>query len=717
MKRRLLWILLFLASAVQAATVDSGTPLPELKPAPQEVRAAHLAAELLGHYHYKMPPVDEALSQKVFDNYLKSLDPEKLFFVQADIDKFSRERTRLGVALLQEDLSVPFAMFNLYKQRAVERFAYARELLKTGFDFQKIETYQFVRDKEAWPKTEAEVNDLWRKRVKSDWLRLKLAGKDDKAVVDVLDKRFDGFRKRLGQTTSADAFQTYMNAYTTAIEPHTAYMGPRAAEDFDISMTLSLVGIGAVLTESNDFPTIRELIPGGPASLSGQLQTGDHIAGVAQGEGGAMTDVQGWRLDDAVQLIRGAPDSVVVLDILPADAGPDGKHKRVILIRKKISLEQQAARSSVRSVTDGKVSRRIGVITLPVFFEDFAGRQRGDRNYRSATRDVARLLDEMKKDKVDGVLIDLRNNGGGSLTEAIDLTGLFIDKGPVVQQRNASGKITVESDTDPGVAWNGPLGVLINRSSASASEIFAAAIQDYGRGLILGEPSFGKGTVQTVIDLDRVAKNSKPQFGELKLTVAQFFRINGGTTQLRGVTPDILFPAGPDAENFGESSFDNALPWMQIKAADYVPEGNLKGLLPVLSAMHDARVKKDKNFQYLQEDIALSRLERDRNLVSLNETERRKERDAQETRLRSREDRMDASAQDVFAKSNTLPDDGLQAGERNLANELAAEKKRKSAEDFVLNEAVNILGDGMAALKTGGALAAEVKPDSARVTE
>lgn len=714
MKRLLPWFILFLATIAQAATLDPAAPLPDLKPVPQEAQAAKLTAELLGRYHYKIVPIDDALSQKIFDKYLKSLDPEKLFFLQADIDNFARERTRLGTALLQQDLSVPFAMFNLYEQRAADRFAYARTLLKTGFDFQVNESNQITREKEAWPTTEAQVRDLWRKRVKNDWLRLKLAGKDDKNIAEILDKRYDGFRKRLGQVTGADAFQSYMNAYTTSIEPHTNYLAPRAAEDFDIQMRLSLVGIGAVLTESDDLVTIRELVPGGPASNSGQLKIGDHIVGVAQGEGGAMTDVQGARLDDTVALIRGAADSVVVLDVIPADAGPDGKHKLVTLTRKTISLEQQAAKSSVRTVTDGKTSRRIGVITLPLFYEDFAGRQKGTKDYRSATRDVARLLDDLKKEKVDAVLIDLRNNGGGSLTEAIDLTGLFIGKGPVVQQRDASGKITVESDTNPGIAWNGPLGVLINRGSASASEIFAAAIQDYGRGLIIGEPSFGKGTVQTVIDLDRVAKNSKPEYGELKLTVAQFFRINGGTTQLRGVTPDILFPVGNDAEDFGESTFDNALPWMQIKAANYVPEGDLKGVLPILSTLHDARVKKDKNFQYLQEDIALSRQVRDKNLISLNEAERRKERDAQEARLKSRED-PEANAKNASARSNASPDDGLQAGERNFANELAAEKNRKNADDFLLNEAVNILGDEVTALTSGNGVATTVKPDAAPV--
>jgi carboxyl-terminal processing protease len=722
MRQKLLWIVFALATAAQGASLDAGAQyLPELKPVQQEAQAAHLAAELLARYHYKGIPLDDALSEKIFDQYLKSLDSEKLFFVQADIDHLSRDRTKLGDAMLKEDLTVPFAIFNLYEHRAAERFTYARTLLKKGFDFQKIESYQYAREKEAWPKTESEMRELWRKRVKNDWLRLKLAGKDDRSIVEILDKRYDNFLKRIGRVKSADAFQAYMNAYTMAIEPHTNYMGPRAAEDFGISMRLSLVGIGAVLAELDEYATIRELVPGGPASLSGQLKIGDRIVGVAQGESGVMTDVLGWRLDDAVALIRGAADSVVLLDVLPADAGPDGKHKLVSLIRKTISLEEQAAKASVRSIMDGKATRRVGVISLPSFYEDFAARQEGVKNYKSATRDVARLLDGLKKEKVDSVLIDLRNNGGGSLSEAVELTGLFIDKGPVVQQRNASGEISVESDTRAGVAWDGPLGVLINRSSASASEIFAAAIQDYGRGLIMGETSFGKGTVQSMLNLDRVAKNSKPQFGELKMTVAQFFRINGGTTQLRGVKPDILFPAVSDAENFGESSFDNALPWAQIKAADYSPAGDLKGVLTVLLALHEARVKNDKDFQYLQEDIAEFKLQRKKNLVSLNEAERRKERDAQEARLRSRESRTDtgkSAREDVVGKEpapgkgSALRDDGLQAGERNLANELAAEKVRKNAKDVLLNEAVHILSDEVGVLITGARLATRVKPGS-----
>ena len=725
MKGKLLWLVLALAIAAQGTTLAVGAAYPQaLKPLPQEADAAYLSAEVLARYHYKGVPLDTALSAKIFDRYLSSLDPEKLFFVQADIDRLSVYRTKLGDAILKEDLSAPFAIFNLYELRAAERFAYARALLKKGFDFHKTENYQFEREKAPWPKTEAEMRELWRKRVKNDWLRLKLAGKDDKLIAKILDERYDNFLKRIGRIKSADAFQTYMNAYTMAIDPHTNYMGPREAEDFDISMRLSLVGIGAVLTRLDDYVTIRELVPGGPASLSGKLKTGDHIVGVAQGKSGVMTDIVGWRLDDAVALIRGAPDSVVLLDVLPANAGPDGKHELISLVRKKINLEEQAAKASVRSIKDkdGNITRRIGVISLPSFYEDFAAREKGVKDYRSAARDVARLLDGLKKEKVDSVLIDLRNNGGGSLTEAIKLTGLFIDKGPVVQQRNASGEISVDSDTHAGVAWDGPLGVLINRGSASASEIFAAAIQDYGRGLIIGTPSFGKGTVQSMVDLDRIAKNSKPQFGELKMTVAQFFRVNGGTTQLRGVTPDILFPAVSDPHDFGESSFDNALPWAQIKPANYSPVGNLKGVLPTLLALHEARVKKDRDFQYLQQDIAEAKLQRMKNLVSLNEAVRRKERDEQEARLKSRESRGDAgkrTRKDVRGKESAtgtgdaFRDDGLRADERNLTNELAAEKAQKNAKDVLLDEAVHILSDEAGLLKTGVSIAARAKAGSA----
>ena len=692
MIKKLLWIVLALVSVAQAAPYDPDAT-PVLKPLLQQSQAAHLAAELLIRYHYKAVPLDDAMSKKIFDRYLKSLDPEKLVFVKSDIDQLSVGRTRLDDAIIGEDLDIPFAIYNLYARRVGERFAYARGLLNDGFDFSAQESYQYEREKEEWPKSEGEARELWRKRVKNDWLRLKLAGKDDKSIVETLDKRYENSQKRLTRAKSDDAFALFMNSYTMAIDPHTNYMGLRAAEDFDIAMRLSLVGIGASLSEKDDYTTIRELIAGGPAILSGELKVGDRIVGVAQGDA-AMVDIQGWRLDDSVAIIRGAADSVVRLNILPVDAGPDGKHKVVSLIRKKITLETQAAKKSVLSVRDGELTRRVGVIALPTFYQDFAARSRGEPNFKSATRDVARLLDELKKEKVDSVLIDLRNNGGGSLSEAIELTGLFVGKGPVVQQRSAQGKISVESDERAGVAWDGSLGVLINRGSASASEIFAAAIQDYGRGVVIGEPSFGKGTVQTVINLDQLAKSDKPKYGELTMTIAQFFRVNGGTTQLRGVKPDIAFPAL--THDFGESSFDNALPWTQIKAAAYSPASKLSPLLPVLLERHQARIKKNKDFQYLEQDLAeITRL-RKKPVLSLNEAERRRERDAQEMRLKSRETQREVAKKGdpvVESKNDVLGDDGLEAGERNLAKELSAEKSLKNEKDVLLNEAVHILSD------------------------
>ncbi|MFZ6815887.1 carboxy terminal-processing peptidase [Undibacterium sp. Rencai35W] len=710
MKKNLLGLLFVFAVSTHADTLEPTSPQ-LLLPQQSQSQAAALSARFLTRFHYKATPLDDAMSEKIFDRYLKSLDPERLFFTQADINQFSSARTKLDDAIYQEDLNIPFAIFNLYEKRLVDRLTYARDILKKGFDFTKQESYSYAREKEPWPQSEDEVKDLWRKRVKNDWLRLKLAGKDEAAIKDTLDKRYTTSINRVRKYKSDDAFQVFMNAYATSIEPHTNYLGPRASEDFDIAMKLSLIGIGAVLQERDDYTTIRELVAGGPASLSGQLKVGDRIVGVAQGKNSSFTEVIGWRIDDVVNLIRGTKDTVVTLDILPADASLDGKHQTVSLVRDKIKLEQQAAKKSIIPVKSGTITRQIGVISLPTFYQDFDAKRKGEKDFRSATRDISRLLDELKKEKVDSVLIDLRNNGGGSLAEAIELTGLFIDKGPVVQQRNSQGKISVESDNDAGVAWNGPLGVLINRGSASASEIFAAAIQDYGRGVIIGEPSFGKGTVQTLVNLDQMAQNSKPKYGELKMTIAQFFRINGGTTQLRGVTPDISFPSLTDPESFGESSYDNALPWTQIKAADYKPTGDLTDLLPLLQVRYESRTAKDRDFQYLQEDIAEVQTLRKKKLISLNEAERRKEKETQEAKIKQREASENGGKAPTKTKSKS--DDGLQANERNLAADIAAEKEQKDAKDVLLNEAVHILSDEVDLLKTNAKLAARVLPGNA----
>ena len=746
MKKQMLMVALAFAMSAPAVTAQPeknaatkvstqlATPM---KPVAAQTQAALWASRVLGRYHYKAVPLDDAMSVRIFDNYFQTLDSEKLYFTQADIDRFGPMRTKLDDAINNEDLTMPFAVFNLYQQRFGDRMNYARSLLKTKLDFTVDETLQLDREKAPWAKNEDEIRDLWRKRVKNDWLRLKLAGKDEKAIRETLDKRYAGYITRLQKLNNEDVFQMFMNAYATAIEPHTNYLGPRSADNFDIAMRLSLEGIGAVLQSRDEYTVIREIVPGSPADKSGKLKVGDRIVGVAQGNG-PFTDVLGWRIDDVVQLVRGEKGSTVRLDVIPGDAGVDAKHVSVSMVRKKISMEEQAAKKSIISIKDGGVTRRIGVISLPTFYQDFEARRKGDKDFKSATRDVARILGELKKEKVDNVLIDLRNNGGGSLIEAVELTGLFIDKGPVVQQRTAEGRVEVESDTMPGLAWDGPMGVLINRGSASASEIFAAAIQDYGRGLVIGEPSFGKGTVQTLIDLDRFSQSEKVRYGELKMTIAQFFRVNGGTTQLRGVVPDIKLPVTSDPESFGESSFDNALPWVSIKPATFLPSGDLKELITPLQQRHEARIAKDKDFQDLREDIAEVIKLRKENAISLNEAVRRKERDAQDARAKMREARLagaKATTPDepaaapggkearskvptptrpekavVAARNTPLRDDGLQADERALSAELAAEKAAKDAKDVLLQEAAHILADEASMLKTDTRMASRVMP-------
>jgi carboxyl-terminal processing protease len=659
------WLLLAVTLNLSAA---------ELAPQPWHLRAARASASLISHYHYQPQAIDDKLSEAIFDRYLKLLDPEKFFFVQADIDTLAEYRHSLDDALLTADLQAPFAIFNLYQRRTGERFAFARSLLKAGFSFDSDERFTYVRDKAEWARNDDALRDLWRQRVKNDWLRLKLAGKADTEIRTTLDQRYAQSIKRLDRLKSDDAFQMFMNAYTMTVEPHTSYLGPRASADFDISMRLSLTGIGATLSEKNDYTVIRELTPGGPAALSGQLHPGDRIVGVAQGNKAPFVEVIGWRLDDTVSLIRGEANSIVRLDILPAGPDTEGKHRQVKLERKKIDLAQQAAKKTILDIVDGNTPRHIGVITLPTFYEDFAGRNQGDPAARSASRDVARLLKELRQEKVDGVLVDLRRNGGGSLKEAIALSGLFIDTGPVVMERDARSRIYVEGDTEPGTAWDGPLGVLIDGESASASEIFAAAMQDYGRGIVIGEQSYGKGTVQTLIDLNQVVPDEKAKLGELRLTIAQFFRIDGGTTQLRGVQPDIAFPASNDPSLTGEASNDNALPWTRIRAATYEHIADLGEVLPEAKRRHDERAANDPAFRKLSESAAEQLRLSQQTSVSLNEVARRKENEGQEKRLAD------------LGK----PDDGLLENEREFRHD---PKETDPSKDVRLLEAARIIAD------------------------
>lgn len=685
-----------------------------LKPSTNQLQAAQLSARFLTRFHYESQPLDDAMSAKIYKAYFDGMDAEKVFFTQADMAKFEPLKTQLDDAIWNQDLSGPFSVFNLYIQRAVDRMTFARGLLKQGFDFSTDESYVYDRKKADWPKDAAELDDLWRKRTKNDWLRLKLAGKSDDDIRKTLDKRYAGYVERVRQLDSEDAFQTFMNAYAESTDPHTDYLGPRAAENFDISMKLSLEGIGAVLQQRDEYIVVREVVPAGPAAKSGKIHVGDRIVAIGQGADGAMVDVIGWRVDDVVKKIRGKKDTTVRLEILPADAGVDGKHEMISMVRQKVNIEEQAAKKRIVEIKDGNVSRKIGVIELPAFYSDFGARREGDKNFKSATRDVAKLLEELKAAGVEGVVMDLRNDGGGSLVEANSLTGLFIDKGPVVQVRDARGQVDVQGDDTPGMTWSGPLAVLVNRGSASASEIFAAAIQDWGRGLIIGQPSFGKGTVQNLVDLDRFTRGSseKPQFGELKMTIAEFFRINGGSTQLKGVTPDIQFPLNGDEKDFGESTYDNALPWTQIAPATYKPVADLKAYLPQLQSSHDARTAKSPAWKLMLDELAQYKKMRDKTSISLNFAQReteRKQMDALQADFRARHKAIDGSTAVADEDQDSL-DDGLNPNERSLKAQIQQEKDAKKAKDPQVQEAAHVMFDAVGLIKADPKLAAEVLP-------
>ncbi|MDR2030830.1 MAG: carboxy terminal-processing peptidase, partial [Azoarcus sp.] len=666
---------LLAASAMAAA--------PALQPTQAHAEAAITSAHLVSRYHYQAAPLDDALSGKIFDRYLKALDPARLFFLQSDIDGFAPLRTTFDDAILEGRLDAPFAMFARYAERVGKQMTAIRNLLAGDFDFTLDERYAPDRSEAPWAASDAELREIWRKRIKNDWLRLRMAGKDAAAIRQTLAKRYEHALERSVKLNSDDVFQLFMNAWASTLEPHTNYLGPRAAEDFAISMKLSLVGIGAVLQERDDHIVVRELVPGGPAMRSGQINIGDRIVGVAQGRDAPMVDLTGWRVNEAVTLIRGTRNTPVVLDILPAEALADGAHRRVSLVRDTIRLENQAASGSVRTLGgDGKNARRIGIIKLPSFYQDTEARRGNGAQFRSATRDVARIIGELKRDRIDALLIDLRNNAGGSLDEAVTLTGLFIDSGPVVIQHNARGQTRIERDPMPGMAWDGPLGVLINRASASASEIFAAAIQDYGRGIVVGEDSFGKGTVQTLIDLDALggeaARKAERRYGELKMTIAQFFRVSGGTTQLRGVSPDIALPSLIDAENFGEAAYDNAMPWSRIGPTEFRSAGSVAPLLPTLALRHEQRTARDAGFRLLKEEVDDLKTLRARKTLSLKESVRRAERDRFEARARVRAKIIGAQGEE----DGEMPDDdGLFDHERSLTRQLAAEKARKTARD------------------------------------
>lgn len=649
-----------------------------LQPDREQVIASLNVVELLKRHHYNKPPLDDARSAKIYDGYLKMLDPARSYFTAADIARFDSWRNRFDDLLKSGELEPGFIIYRTYLQRAEERLDHVDALLAAGvetFDFMIDESLLVDREQAPWAKDSAELDDLWRKRVKDEVLRLKIAGKEPADIQKLLQKRYENQRKRLAQTRGEDVFQTYINAFAQTYDPHTNYLSPDNAENFDINMSLSLEGIGAVLQSDNEYVKVVRLVPAGPAEKSKQIAPADKIVGVAQGDR-EMVDVIGWRLDEVVKLIRGPKGSRVRLEVIPASNAPSDQTSKVVtIVRDAVRLEEQAAQKSVLRLQHDGSEYKLGVIKIPAFYLDFKAYRARDPNYKSTTRDVKRLLGELKKEKVDGVVIDLRDNGGGSLQEATELTGLFIDQGPTVLVRNSDGRVDILADEEPGVFYDGPLAVLVDRLSASASEIFAGAMQDYHRALILGGQTFGKGTVQTIQPLNH---------GELKLTLAKFYRVSGQSTQHQGVLPDIAYPDIVDTREIGESALPEALPWDSIRPAVKPDSNPYKPFLAELKARHAARTAGDPDFVFTRERLALAQELMAETSVSLNEQTRRAQHAAIEARQLTLENaRRQARGEELLKEIREEEEDALPV----------EAEKTKPEDDAYLAESGRILLD------------------------
>ncbi len=672
-------VLLVFTSAFSYASTDQ-----RLEPQNQHLRATKLITHFLDKYHYKEINLNNTLSDKILDAYITSLDPNKSYFYQKDIDSFQIFRYKLDDALTHPELSAPFQMFHLYQARVDERSLFALNQLKSNFDFSIDEEMVIDRSEYPWAKTRKELDEVWRKRVKNDVLTLRLADKKPKEITETLEKRYKAIAKRSQQVDAEDVFQLFMNAFASTLEPHTNYLSPRSSENFEIRMSLSLEGIGALLRTDGEYTVVERVIPGGPADLSDLLHAEDRIVGVAQQNNSQYKDVVGWRLEEVVKLIRGAKGTIVKLQILPGDEGQAAKIREIKITRDKIKLEEQAAKSEVIEIPDNNYIYKVGIIDVPTFYIDFAAYQRGDKNYRSTTHDVENLISKLKSEKIDALILDLRGNGGGSLTEATQLTGLFIDEGPIVQVQDSSGHIEVHRDHDSGISYSGPLVVLVDRFSASASEIVASAIQDYQRGIVVGETTFGKGTVQQLVDLNNFARANDAKLGQLKATIAQYFRIEGGSTQYRGVVPDINFNTVYSQEKYGERSLDNALPWSSISPVKHYVWSVNKNILKETSSLHRSRTKNDKKFKSLYEILQLDNELRNNKTISLLEKTRKQE----FARIEDSRESYQNLLKDTEANLNKLDDDDAQIDvlldeTAHIAIDLAKQLDANNSSSFV----------------------------------
>ncbi|OKS86074.1 carboxy terminal-processing peptidase [Mucilaginibacter polytrichastri] len=639
------------ASSAALPVIDSGDVLPDAK---QSV-VLKSVAEMVSRYNYKKVELNDSISGVIYNRYLKSLDGNHNYFLASDIKSFEPYKTLLDDDIKAGNLEHVFLMFNVYKKRYKEHINYALAQLNKNFDFNENDIFVYDRDSLPFIASQAEMDNQWAQRVKYDLLNLKLASTDMAKNKATLKKRYENLLSQSAKLVSTDVMQVFMAALTNAIDPHTNYFNPASAAAFNIDMSRSLEGIGATLASENEYITIKALTAGGPAIKSQQVDIGDRIIAVAQGKTGEFQEIIGWRNDNAVTLIRGAKGTIVRLKLLPKGKNASDKSKIVELVRDKIILQDQSVKKEIRTYNQNGKTVKIGIINVPAFYLDFNAYKAGDPNYKSTTRDVKLILDTLKNDKVDGVVMDLRQNGGGSLVEAVSLTGLFIKTGPVVQVRDTRDKVQVDDDEDPSISWTGPMAVLVDRFSASASEIFSGAIQDYGRGLIIGTQTYGKGTVQQVYDLDQIInpaikemltslanKNGiKPvgntsKFGQLNLTVAKFYRISGGSTQHKGVTPDIIFPAIIPLDKYGEDTEPSALPYDMIKPSTYTKIDDFSTVIPQLRKLHEARMVTNPSYQYLSADIADFKKREGEKSTTLNEDKLKQQRDADEAKLLER---------------------------------------------------------------------------------
>ncbi|HEY1006022.1 MAG TPA: carboxy terminal-processing peptidase, partial [Sphingobacteriaceae bacterium] len=658
-----------------------------LQPDPQQSLITRELVNLIENFHYKKVALNDSVSNVIYTRYLEALDPTRSYFLKSDVEQFEKFRNTFDDDLSEGDLSAPFFMYNVFQKRYIERINYSLNQIGKPFDFTRTETYTYNREKLPYFADLSESDKNWQKRIKYELLNLKLAGSDPAKNTETLKQRYTNLLSLAKKINNQDVFQRLMDAFTEAIDPHTNYFNPSNAQAFNENMARTFEGIGARLQQDNEVVKVAEIIPGGPAFKAKNLQVNDKIIGVAQGDE-EFIDIIGWRIDAAVSKIKGPKGTRVRLKIIPAGQELSAKPKIIELTRDKVVLEDQSAKKTIKTIRSGDKDYRIGVIEIPAFYLDFKAYQSGDPNFKSTSRDVRLLLDTLKQQKVDGVVIDLRSNGGGSLIEAIELTGLFIKTGPVVQVRDTRGRIEVNEDDDPAIAWDGPLGVMIDRFSASASEIFAGAIQDSGRGIIVGTQTYGKGTVQSAIDMSRVirpvdgpqmADGSKgtaagaPKYGQINLTMGKFYRVNGSSTQHKGVIPDISFPMIFPADKYGESSEPSALPWDEIRPSSYRPLANLAGIKGQLATLHQQRMKTSEEYKFLLEDIAEFKKRENETSVTLNEAQLKKEREAQENKTLTRENRRRSLA--------GLPP--LKKGESDTRNEY----------DFIEDESLRIMTD------------------------